>query len=157
MSEATSSSASPSQNIHELRSIGPKEAYQLMQENPKAVLIDIRSEMEYLFVGHPKGAIHVAWIDEPDWKVNPRFAAEVRKVLLGGIVYKPDDSNIESVPVLLICRSGRRSLEAGKLLIKEDFTNVYNVSEGFEGALDAGHHRSSVGGWRFHELPWEQC
>lgn len=155
MSEATSSSAT--QNVHELRSIGPKEAYQLMQDNPKAVLIDIRSEMEYLFVGHPKGAIHVAWIDEPDWKVNPRFAAEVRKVLLGGIVYHPQDSNIESVPVLLICRSGRRSLEAGHLLIKEEFTNVYNVTEGFEGALDGEHHRSSVGGWRFHGLPWEQC
>jgi rhodanese-related sulfurtransferase len=149
-------SASPTSS-HELHSITPKETWQLLQDNPKAVMIDIRSEMEYLFVGHPKGAVHIAWIDEPDWKVNPRFAVEIRKVLLGGIVYHPEDSHIDSVPVLLICRSGRRSLEAGHHLIKEGFTNVYNVVEGFEGALDGEHHRSTVGGWRFHGLPWEQC
>ncbi len=67
---------------------------QLLKDNTKAVLIDIRSEMEYLFIGHPKGAIHIPWIDEPDWKINPRFAADVRKVMLGGkgVVYDPEDS-----------------------------------------------------------------
>jgi rhodanese-related sulfurtransferase len=138
-------------------SITPKDAWQLLQDNPKTVLIDTRSEMEYLFIGHPKGAIHIPWIDEPDWKINPRFAADVRKVMLGGVVYDPEDSQIDAVPVLLICRSGRRSLEAGKVLIQDGFTKVYNVIEGFEGSLDAEHHRSTLGGWRFHGLPWEQC
>ncbi|OQY56573.1 MAG: rhodanese-like domain-containing protein [Candidatus Parabeggiatoa sp. nov. 2] len=138
-------------------SITPKDAWQLLQDNPKAVLIDTRSEMEYLFIGHSKGAIHIPWIDEPDWKINPRFAADVRKVMLGGVVYDPEDSQIDAVPVLLICRSGRRSLEAGKVLIQDGFTKVYNVIEGFEGSLDAEHHRSTLGGWRFHGLPWEQC
>ncbi|NJO17008.1 MAG: rhodanese-like domain-containing protein [Thioploca sp.] len=138
-------------------SITPQDAWQMLQDNPKSVLVDIRSEMEYLFIGHPKGSIHIPWIDEPDWKVNPRFAAEVRKVMLGGVVYDPQDSDVEAVPVLLICRSGRRSLEAGKNLVNEGFTKVYNILEGFEGALDANHHRSTLGGWRFHGLPWEQC
>ncbi|BAP56099.1 rhodanese-like protein [Thioploca ingrica] len=138
-------------------SITPQDAWQMLQDNPKSVLVDIRSEMEYLFIGHPKGSVHVPWIDEPDWKVNPRFAAEVRKVMLGGVVYDPQDSDVDAVPVLLICRSGRRSLEAGKNLVKEGFTKVYNILEGFEGALDANHHRSMLGGWRFHGLPWEQC
>jgi rhodanese-related sulfurtransferase len=138
-------------------SITPQDAWQMLQDNPKSVLVDIRSEMEYLFIGHPKGSVHVPWIDEPDWKVNPRFAAEVRKVMLGGVVYDPQDSDVDAVPVLLICRSGRRSLEAGKNLAKEGFTKVYNILEGFEGALDANHHRSTLGGWRFHGLPWEQC
>ena len=40
-------------------------------------------------------------------------------------------------PVVLICRSGKRSLEAGKLLIDNGFVDVYNVDEGFEGELDA--------------------
>ncbi len=140
-----------------LLSITPKETWQMLQDDPTAVLIDIRSEMEYLFIGHPKGAIHIAWIDEPDWKINPRFAADIRKILLGGVVYHPQNCEIDGVPVLLICRSGRRSVEAGNLLIQEGFVKVYNVLEGFEGPLDANHHRSTSGGWRYHGLPWEQC
>ena len=138
-------------------SMTSKEAWQLVQNNPKAILIDVRSEIEFLFIGHPKGAIHVPWIDEPDWIVNPRFAAEVRKLMLGGVIHDPDEMDIEAVPVLLICRSGRRSLEAGKVLMKEGFTKVYNISDGFEGPLDEEHHRSTLGGWRFDNLPWEQC
>lgn len=137
--------------------IKSKDAWQMLQDNPKAVLIDIRSEMEYLFIGHPQGAIHVPWIDEPDWKINPRFAPEVRKVMLGGVVYDPEDSEVEAVPVFLICRSGRRSLEAGKVLVKDGFSKIYNIIDGFEGPLDAEHHRSTLAGWRFEGLPWEQC
>ena len=59
--------------------------------------------------------------------------------------------------MVLICRSGVRSLEAGKALVEAGINDVYNVAEGFEGQLDDKHHRSSVGGWRFHGLPWEQC
>lgn len=142
-----------------VHSISPKEAWELLQKNPKAVLIDVRSELEYLFVGHPKGAIHISWIEAPEWKVNPHFIAEVRKVVLGGIISDHDDNDnaIDSAPVLLICRSGARSLEAGKALRKEGFADVYNVLEGFEGPLDAEHHRGTVGGWRYHQLPWEQC
>ena len=42
-------------------------------------------------------------------------------------------------------------------LTEAGFTNVYNIDEGFEGELDDSHHRGSVGGWRYHCLPWEQC
>jgi rhodanese-related sulfurtransferase len=140
-------------------SITPKDAWQLLQENPKTVLIDVRSEMEFLFIGHPKGAIHISWIDGPEWVQNPHFIRDVRKVILGGIIDDLEDPNhpVQSVPILLICRSGARSLEAGKLLVQEGFKHVYNVLEGFEGALDHEHHRSTLGGWRFHGLPWEQC
>ena len=137
-----------------VKSLTPKDAFDLLKRDPRAVLVDTRSNMEFLFIGHPLGAINIPWIDEPDWKINPNFATEVRKVLLGGL------SRIEAVgssPVVLICRSGKRSLEAGELLIKEGFTDVYNVLEGFEGELDEQHHRSTVGGWRHAGLPWEQC
>ena len=55
------------------------------------------------------------------------------------------------------CRSGKRSLEAGKALVQAGLKAVYHVDEGFEGDLDEDHHRSSKGGWRFRGLPWEQC
>ncbi len=134
--------------------IAPKDAWELMQTNPKAILIDVRSDMEFLFVGHPKGAIHIAWIDYPDWTINPNFTAETRKTLLGGL---SSASSLQSAPVILICRSGKRSVEAGNLLIKNGFTEVYNISGGFEGELDKQHHRGNINGWRHENLPWEQC
>ena len=140
--------------VIEVQSLSPTEAWNFIQENQRAVLIDVRSSMEYLFVGHPRGSVHVPWIDEPDWIVNPNFVTEVRKVMLGGVGM---DNHGSDAPVVLICRSGKRSLEAGKLLISKEFIEVYNVSEGFEGELDDSHHRSTLGGWRFHGLPWEQC
>jgi rhodanese-related sulfurtransferase len=136
------------------KNLTPKQAFQLTQEDPRTVLVDIRSTMEFLFVGHPKGAVHVPWIDEPEWTVNPNFVTEIRKLLLGGAICTPDD---RCAPVVLICRSGKRSLEAGKALIESGFQSVFHVDEGFEGDLDEEHHRSTSGGWRYHGLPWEQC
>ncbi|MEK6550704.1 MAG: rhodanese-like domain-containing protein [Pseudomonadota bacterium] len=138
----------------QVESLTPTQAHALVQNEPRAVLVDVRSHMEFLFVGHPTGAINIPWIDEPDWKINPNFAREVRRLLLGGTVTHGD---IQGAPVVLICRSGKRSLDAGELLLREGFTRVYNVLEGFEGELDDHHRRSAVGGWRFHDLPWEQC
>lgn len=131
-----------------------KEAYKLLHDNPRSVLVDIRSTMEFLFVGHPAGAIHVAWIDEPEWTVNPHFVTDVRKIMLGGATSHED---IGGAPVVLICRSGKRSIDAGKALLTAGFSEVYYVDEGFEGELDEQRHRGTLNGWRFHGLPWEQC
>ena len=137
----------------EVKSLNPVEAFNICKDNSRALMIDVRSSMEYLFVGHPVGAVHVPWIDEPDWIINPHFVTEIRKLILGGVVGSEDNS----VPIILICRSGKRSRKAGQLLLDSDIQNVYNVEEGFEGELDEEHHRSTIGGWRFHNLPWEQC
>jgi rhodanese-related sulfurtransferase len=137
-----------------LHDISPKSASQMLQDDPRAILVDIRSSMEYLFVGHPVGAVHLPWIDEPDWEINPHFVAEVRKLMLGGAVC---DSEEGCAPIVLICRSGKRSKEAGKVLLAAGLSNIFHIDEGFEGELNEHHQRSSVGGWRFHGLPWEQC
>lgn len=134
--------------MSEIKSLSPKEAAALLQQNPNAVLIDVRSSMEYLFVGHPKGALHIPWLEAPEWTPNPAFVKEVRQAILGGAT--------GTAPVILICRSGVRSLEAGKALLAAGIKEVYNIDEGFEGKLDDHHHRSTLGGWRFHGLPWEQ-
>ena len=137
-----------------LKSLSPEEAWQLLNTDPRTVLVDIRSSMEFLFVGHPKGAVHIPWIDEPEWTVNPHFVTDIRKLLLGGAVCDVDEG---CAPVILICRSGKRSKEAGHALATAGLKNVYHIDEGFEGDLDENHHRSTQGGWRFHGLPWEQC
>ncbi len=132
--------------------ISAQEAWQICQQDPRALLIDVRSSMEFLFVGHPKGAVHIPWIDEPDWVINENFETEIRKLALGGLHESTND-----VPIVLICRSGNRSADAGEVLIAAGINRVYNIDEGFEGKLDDDHHRSTVNGWRFHNLPWEQC
>lgn len=140
--------------MNEVKSISSKDAMKLITDEPKSLLIDVRSHMEFLFIGHPAGAVHIPWIDEPDWNINPHFVRDVRQLLLGGLA---DAAKGAHVPIVLICRSGKRSYEAGELLVKEGIGNVYNVVDGFEGELDSNHHRSTLGGWRYEGLPWEQC
>jgi rhodanese-related sulfurtransferase len=128
-----------------MKHIEPREAYAFLNEHPDAVFIDCRSEMEYLYVGHPVGAHHVAWNELPDWDVNPHFVAQVKKL-----------ASVDR-PVVVICRSGQRSVAAGEALEEGGFSEIYNVRHGFEGELDDHHHRGSRSGWRFDGLPWEQC
>ena len=141
-------------SIESVNHISATEASELIEKEPKTAFIDVRSDMEYLFIGHPAGAVNIPWITEPDWEINPDFVREVRKLILGGVIDSPEH---HSVPVVLICRSGNRSDEAGKLLIENGFKHVYNIVDGFEGELDDNHHRSTIGGWRHDNLPWEQC
>jgi len=146
-------STSAQLEYEQLNHLTPAQAYELMHSVSSALLIDIRSNMEYLFVGHPKGAVHIPWIDEPDWEVNPNFVKEIRQLILGGACQQGESSP----PIMLICRSGKRSIDAGNALLKAGLHNVCQVDEGFEGDRDENYQRGTLGGWRFHGLPWEQC
>ncbi len=136
-----------------LKNTNPQEAYKILKQENKAVLIDVRSTMEYSFVGHPLNAIHVPLKEPPDWDTQPEFVEKVRTSLAARL---PDNNQLKDVPVLMLCRSGQRSELAGELLINEGYTNVYNVLEGFEGDKDENGHRNTINGWRFYGLPWEQ-
>ncbi len=127
-----------------MQHLTPKEAYDFLQSNPEAVFIDVRSEMEHMFVGHPLGSILIPWVDGPDWEIDPNFVSKVRKA-----------ASVNR-PVVLVCRSGRRSADAGMALEAAGIKEVYNVAHGFEGDLDDNHHRNSHNGWRFDGLPWAQ-
>ena len=70
--------------------IDTQQAWELIQSEPRVAFIDVRSDMEYLFIGHPKGAVNIPWITEPDWEINPDFVREVRKLVLGGIIDSPE-------------------------------------------------------------------
>ena len=133
--------------------ISPTDAWAMMQKDPGVCLIDVRSDMEFLMIGHPEGAVNVPWIDAPSWTVNEQFAANVRKALLGRVTGR----DRRAAPLLLICRSGNRSHDAAVLLAEEGVGEIYIVRGGFEGPLDDNHHRNTVAGWRFENLPWVQC
>ncbi|MGH8584074.1 MAG: rhodanese-like domain-containing protein [Gammaproteobacteria bacterium] len=134
-----------------VKDLRPDEAARLLQDDPNTLLIDVRSRMEYDYVGHPVGAIHVAWMEPPEWRVLPDFVDRVHRVLETRAAARAEDT-----PILTLCRSGARSRAAAQTLAQEGFTRVFNVAEGFEGDRDADGHRSSVSGWRFRDLPWEQ-
>ena len=137
--------SAPHSPVHQkLMQLLPEEAFELLKDK-KAVFIDIRSEIEHFFIGNPPGAINIPWQDAPDFELNPDFVKETSNVAK------------KNQPIVLICRSGHRSIDAGNKLIQEGFQRVYNVLEGFEGDRDEHHHRSSVNGWRFRGLPWVQC
>jgi rhodanese-related sulfurtransferase len=129
-----------------MRCLDPCAAYALLLEYSNAVLVDCRTEIEHMYVGHPLGAEHVAWQDGPDWEIDPEFADKVKRLVRNDL----------SRPVLLICRSGHRSALAGENLEAAGFADVNNVVEGFEGPLDENYHRGNLAGWRFRGLPWQQ-
>lgn len=128
-----------------MKHVTPREAYEYLAAHPEALLIDCRSEIEFFYVGHPVGAMHIAWQEAPDWTVNPEFAREVLA-----------EAKSRERALFLICRSGKRTLDAGRALEADGFTDVTNVLHGFEGDLDDKYHRGSRNGWRHDGLPWEQ-
>ncbi|MDD2737613.1 MAG: rhodanese-like domain-containing protein [Methylomonas lenta] len=128
-----------------IENLDPKQAWALLQDNPSAVLIDVRTAIEHSFVGHPPKAIHVAWKEFPGMQLNTAFVEQVQQHVAD-----------KSAPVLLLCRSGQRSVDAAKALETNGYQHLINILEGFEGPLDENKHRNTVGGWRFHDLPWQQ-
>ncbi|MBF0189951.1 MAG: rhodanese-like domain-containing protein [Magnetococcales bacterium] len=138
-------SAPHSPSDPQLGHLTPVEALALVSQ-PETLFIDIRSEVEHFFVGSPKGVINIPWQDAPDFELNPDFVPDVTRT-----------AKDKTRTIVLICRSGHRSIDAGNRLIQEGFSSVYHVLEGFEGDRDEQHHRSSVNGWRFRGLPWVQC
>jgi rhodanese-related sulfurtransferase len=133
-------------------SITPQEAFEILRARPDAVVLDVRSRIEFDYVGHPPDAIHVAWAEFPAWRPNPRQFVEQAKAALT----KLGATAPESRPILALCRSGGRSMAAAQALAAAGFTELYNIAEGFEGDRDAAGHRGTINGWRFRELPWIQ-
>ena len=129
-----------------MKNLQPKEAQAWLQSHPDALFVDVRMEIESLYVGRPPGVINVPWYDYPDLQPDAdKFAATVALEATG-----------KNQPLLLICRSGQRTIAAGKALEAAGFTDVQHVVHGFEGELDAHFKRSTLSGWRFDGLPWEQ-
>jgi len=125
--------------------LNPKQAWDQLQNNPDTVLIDVRSAGEYTFVGHPPTAVLVPWKEAPEWTINPNFLNQVEDIV-----------PTKETPVILMCRSGHRSMQAAQALEAAGYTQVANMDEGFEGDLDDNKQRSNINGWRFHQLPWQQ-
>lgn len=123
--------------------VSPQVAWQLFSQD-LALLVDVRSAEERKFVGHVPGSLHVPWAAGTALTRNPRFVREL------------EAKTGRETPVLLLCRSGKRSALAAEAATKAGLGIVFNVLEGFEGEIDAQSHRGTADGWRWHGLPWVQ-
>lgn len=129
-----------------MKNLQPKQAHAWLQTHPDALFVDVRMEIESLYVGRPLGVVNVPWYDYPDLQPDAQKFAETITL----------EANGKDQPLLLICRSGQRTLAAGRALEAAGFTDVQHVVHGFEGELDEQFKRSTQSGWRFDGLPWEQ-
>ena len=109
----------------------------------EAVLLDIRTDAEREWVGQVPGAVALAWKQWPGMALNPGFDEGLRSAVPAG------------QKVLMLCRSGVRSVQAARRAAELGF-EAYNILEGFEGDADEAGQRGKKGGWRRAGLPWRQ-
>jgi len=137
--------------------VTPDSAWATLQDDKHSVLIDVRSQAEWTFVGLPdlsslgKTVIQIEWKRFPGMEQNSDF--------LGMLMQELDGSAPSSLHFL--CRSGARSLSAAQAVAQSfaqqgQAVTCVNVAEGFEGDLDAKKHRGTLSGWKARGLPWRQ-
>ena len=103
-----------------IKQIKSSEIKKFIEINPETVLLDVRTENEWVTVGKP---------DTKDFGIKSYF-----------ITISKDSSFLENVKknidkkkqVLVMCAAGGRSIVAANLLANEGY-NTLNVSDGFSG------------------------
>lgn len=137
--------------------VDPRKAWEILERNPKAMLIDVRTDAEFSFVGVPdlsslsRNVWFVSWKLFPGMEQNASFVEEVNTRIA--------ESGADEL--LLLCRSGVRSMQAAQALVSASaagggVVKAWNVAEGFEGDLDGQRRRGRINGWKAHDLPWVQ-
>jgi rhodanese-related sulfurtransferase len=134
-----------------VQNVPPTQVWEALQSDPQARLVDVRTDVEWNFVGIPelssagKEILLVPWQVYPTMQVNAGFVADLKAAGL-----------TTENRIFFICRSGVRSLAAAQAARAAGFSQVFNVADGFEGPVDAAGHRGAVAGWKADLLPWRQ-
>jgi rhodanese-related sulfurtransferase len=131
--------------------ITPDEAWKLLSEDPRAVLVDCRTDAEWRFVGVPdltqlgRDVVYIEW-NHTDGSHNDAFVDDLQAEI---------GAESADRPVVFLCRSGNRSIGAAEAATAAGYAPSYNVLDGFEGNLDENRHRGGTG-WKAVGLPWKQ-
>ena len=88
----------------------------MIDSTTSLLILDVSSEEEYA-QGHLKGAVNIPISDLP------------RRI---------DELDVNS-PVLVYCRTGRRSAQACSALVERGFTRVYNMEGGLVAWMSSGY------------------
>lgn len=136
--------------------IAPDAAYTLASTNANVYILDVRTNAEWQWVGHPgknkleegdglEGkVVNISYQIENKGSmiVNPSFLNEVNEIF---------GANPEAV-LITMCRSGSRSAKASAALEAAGY-RVLNLAAGFEGGKDAAGYRTRSG-WKVEGLPY---
>ena len=131
--------------------VSPGAAWDALRTDPEALLVDVRTDAEWNFVGLPdlseaaKQPVLIPWQLYPSMQVNGAFADHLRKA-----------GATPLSKLFFLCRSGARSLAAAQAAQAAGFPHAANVADGFEGPPDGEGHRSTLSGWKADGLPWRQ-
>lgn len=120
----------------------PQETFAVLQNNPAAVLVDVRSRAELELVGRVPQSTHIEWAFYPGMVANQNFAAELLETV------------DKELTVIFMCRTGGRSHNAAVLAQQLGYQHAYNMVEGFEGEANSLKQRTMINGWRHAGLPW---
>jgi len=120
----------------------PREAFDVMQNDPSTVLIDVRTKAELELVGYIPFAKSIEWAFYPGMTANAQFAEQLV------------DNVDKSLTVIFICRTGGRSHNAALMAEQLGYKNAYNMAEGFEGEANELKQRTLINGWKHAGLPW---
>ncbi len=136
--------------------VGPRDAWKILSEDTAAVLVDVRTQAEWGFVGGPdlsdlgRDVVRLEWKVWPDMSLNPAFVGTLM-----------DEVGTLPSRFLFICRSGARSMQAAQavaetLSAEGHAIDCVNVAEGFEGDLNELGQRGGLNGWKARGLAWRQ-
>ena len=152
----------------------PEDAYDMVCYG-NAYILDVRTQAEWYWVGHPgidrcdKGeclegkVIHIPW---KLWEYVPQAQQyeEIPNIFFDEEVMRRFD---EGDTIIIMCRSGSRSVSAYEELYDPDTTHpaykrleelgsytLYNMFGGFEGGKDECGYRTKEEGWKNLELPY---
>lgn len=133
--------------------LAPAVAWELLEQDPSALLVDVRTRIEVALTGSPDLAalgrvpLLIEWMTQQGR--NPEFLAQLKEALAAR-------GAALDTPLLFLCRTAGRSRMAAGELTAEGYQACFNVAEGFEGELDPAGHRNSISGWKARGLPWKQ-
>lgn len=132
--------------------VSADESWNILSAEPSAALVDVRTLPEWQFAGLPdlsslnKETHQISWKTYPSFETNQSFVKQLSN--------KIQDAN---TPILFLCKSGARSLDAAIAMTQAGYTHCFNIIDGFEGPKNDAGQRGSVAGWKASQHPWEQA
>ena len=144
--------------------VDSKEAYEMKQKmGDKVLFVDVRDPIEIMFTGFTdvvdinipfKTANKEAWHNK-----KPVFSMEKNADFEKSIASTLKEKALtKDAPIILMCRSGgTRGAPSAMQLWDKGYTNVYVVTDGFEGGkIKNGEQKNwrLVNGWKNSGLPW---
>ena len=142
--------------INHDRYLSSQDAHRLLRSEPSILFVDVRDPVEIAIMGHPDQIdaivpVNILGMNEDgrprigELVRNQNFFDEMEEVLAENNKSKHDF-------IIITCGSGRRSAVAARALYNEGYTNVWHVTDGYEGDEHTGFNRDNA--WKAAGLPW---